>query len=81
MADVPIANFHIMHDYFGFKFLQDYPYCKQLDLDIKFGDFEGKVEELISGDFTEEFKKARKSHLFEKGQVSKRILDYFKEKR
>ena len=71
MLDTPLINFDIK-PFKRLDFLYDYDYCIELPTDVQFADFNEALKNLTwSG---EEFKKARKECLFEKG-ASRRILE------
>ena len=77
MMDIPVINFHVK-PLKRLDFLYNYDYCKELKLKIKFDEFKKEVNILLGKDLSDEFKKARKKHLFEKGNISGRILDALK---
>ena len=62
-----------------FRFLYNYNYCSELPVNIGFEKFKDNVEKLVGENWESEFKKARDNHLFEKGNVSKKIIDYITE--
>ena len=75
MLNVPFINFRILKAFVPFDFLQNYDYCKNLNLNVDFNEFSNSVGYLVDSDLSEEFKRARDNHLFEAGQSASRIME------
>jgi len=75
MLNQPFIEFSIALVPVVFEYLYNYDYCKILDPSVQFEEFKNAIIALLSKDHNESFKEARKNHLFEKGDVSKKILD------
>ena len=72
----PLVNFHIKPFKKPLDFLYDYKYCENFEAQYDIDKFKESVQFLTSADLDSEFDMSIKNHLFEKGNVSKKILDY-----
>ena len=75
MDDTPFINFDVKDDFFPFKFLLKYKYCENFKVYMDRNKFKDGVSRLTENDYSDEFKKCRDNHLFEKGNISGKILD------
>lgn len=75
MLNAPVINFHIKPFSKPMDFLYNYKYCKNIDNPFAIDKLEDAVNYLTTSDFTEEFRLARKNHLFEKDGVSEKIVN------
>ena len=76
MLKTPLINFDIKPWGLALKFLYDHDFCRTLDTNFEYEDLKEAVEYLTSNDFDSEFDAAIKKYLFEKGNVSAKILDH-----
>ena len=75
MLNTPLINFHIKPFSSLLGMLHNYKFCYDLNPSCSEEEFKKAVDEIKSSDYSSEFKKARNDWLFEKGDVSKRILE------
>jgi len=75
MLDTPIINFKIRKDNKRFPFLYNYDFCVELNPSNASGGLRKVIEAVQRSDYTQSFMEARKKCLFERGDVSKAILD------
>tara|TARA_Y100000310_G_scaffold345124_1_gene461999 strand:+ start:2356 stop:3327 length:972 start_codon:yes stop_codon:yes gene_type:complete len=71
----PLINFKCKPFNRTFDFLYKYDYC--LDMQSSDGCFKDKIKTFLAQDYSHNFNKAIKNHLFEPGEVSKHIIQYF----
>jgi hypothetical protein len=77
MLDIPIIDFYIKPFRKLFAPLYDYGYAANFTGDYNLLDVENSLLRLTEKDLSDEFKLARKNHLYEKGyNSSKNILDF-----
>ena len=72
-----VINFHIKPFDPMLSFLYEYDYCLNLDPKILFDNFSEKVLSFYDKKHDEAFDRSIKDNLFETGNSSKKILDYF----
>ena len=77
MLKKPVINFHIKPFDIRLDFLYNYQYCKMLQRDYEIEEVESAIKYLMSEDLSLEFDAAIEKYLFEKGNVSAKILDHF----
>jgi hypothetical protein len=75
MCKTPVINFDIKPFKLLFDFLYKYDYIIHLDPNVSFDIFSMAVKKLTTQNLESEFNLAIKNHLFESGNVSKKICD------
>jgi len=80
MMDAPVVNFHIKPFEKPMGFLYNYNYCRNLSNNYTEESLKNAIDFLVSTNLDEEFRLARKNHLFDKNGVSKKIVDFILEK-
>lgn len=75
MLNKPFIDFPIALDPVVFSYLYNYGYCRVLEPSVEFDEFNKAISELLSSDYTKEFERSRKNHLFENDNISAKILD------
>lgn len=75
LCKTPVINFDIKPFNLIYDFLYNYDYAIQLKPDADFELFKNSVAKLTTKDLENEFNLAIKDHLFERGNVSKKICD------
>ena len=73
----PLINFHIKPFVPQLDFLYDYKFCKSLNPDFKDEEITSAIEYLMTEDLNSEYDTVIRKYLFERGNVSAKILDYF----
>lgn len=74
MMDVPFINFCVKSSR-RFDFLYDYDYVINLAVSADVEKIKRSIEKIMSTDLKGSFQESREKHLFEKGDVSKNILE------
>lgn len=80
MMDAPFINFHIKPFERPLDFLYNYKYCVNFDSLYTVKQLEDAINYLTLTNLDDEFGLSRKNHLFEKGDVARKIVDFIMEK-
>ena len=74
MMDLPFINFSVANRKKYFSFLYN-KCCIELNNNVTLEEFKNVIDKIVNTDFSEDFGFLRSKYLFEKGNVSSKILD------